>query len=89
MQEPSRPLHERTEPSAEQQQAKADYNAWKRFIKAPPRANDVYIMERLWNGALKILDGEDRDWKQMPPRDLDDDDFHGREHIHTLLSMVQ
>jgi hypothetical protein len=81
-------LRERTEPSAEQQQAKADYNAWKRFIKAPPRANDVYTMERLWNGALKILDGEDRDWKQMLPRDLDDDGFHGREHIHTLLSMV-
>jgi hypothetical protein len=45
-------------------------------------------MERLWSGALKILDREDRDWKQMLLRDLDDDSFHGREHIHTLLSMV-
>ena len=88
MQEHSRTLPERPEPSVEQQQAKADYNAWKRFIKSPPREGDMYTIERLWNGALKILDGEDRDWKQMLPRDLDDDGFHGREHILTLLSMV-
>ena len=45
-------------------------------------------MEKLWSGALAILDDEDRDWKQMLVRDLDDEEYHGREHIQTLLSMV-
>lgn len=44
-------------------------------------------MGRLWDGAVTILNGDDRDWKQMLPRDLDDDEFYGRQHIETLLSM--
>ena len=48
----------------------------------------VWTIGRLWNGALIILNGEDRDWKQMLPRDLDDEQYHGREHIHTILSMA-
>ena len=72
----------------EQQQARADYNAWKRLLKSPPTRNDTWTMERLWSGALAILDEEDRDWTQMLPRDLDNDEYYGRDHIHTLLSMV-
>lgn len=45
-------------------------------------------MERLWSGALAILDEEDRDWTQMLPRDLDDVEHYRGEHIQTLLSMV-
>jgi hypothetical protein len=45
-------------------------------------------MERLWSGALVILDEEDRDWTQMLPRDLDDEGHYGRQHIQTLLGMV-
>lgn len=78
---------ERPEATLEQQQAKADYNLWKRLIKSAPQPNDIQTIDRLWNGALTILDGDDRDWKQMLPRDLDDDQYFGRDHIQTLLSM--
>jgi hypothetical protein len=76
------------EADPEQVKARTEYNAWKRIIKSPPIQNDVLTMERLWSGALTILDGADRDWKQMLPRDLDDEGYYGREHIHTILSMV-
>jgi hypothetical protein len=72
----------------EQQQARVDYNAWKRLLKVPPIPNDTWTMERLWSGALTILNEEDRDWTQMLPRDLDDEGYYGRDHIQTLLSMV-
>lgn len=78
---------ERPEGSPEQRQAKIDYNAWKRLIKNLPQSNDIGTMERLWSGAVTILNGDDRDWKQMLPRDLDDDQYFGRDHIQTLLSM--
>lgn len=87
-QELSNSVRERREEDPEQQQARAEYNAWKRLTKSPPTQNDVWTIGRLWNGALIILNGEDRDWKQMLPRDLDDEQYHGREHIHTILSMV-
>ena len=85
---PSSPVHKQKEVDPEQEKARADYNAWKRLIKVPPKPNDTWTIERLWNGALAILDEEDREWKQMLPRDLDDDEYYGREHIQTLLSMV-
>jgi hypothetical protein len=87
-QEPSSPVRDRVEMTPERQQARADYNAWKRLLKTPPMRNDTWTMERLWSGALAILDEEDRDWTQMLPRDLDDEEHYGREHIQTLLSMV-
>jgi hypothetical protein len=87
-QEPSSPVRERKEADPEQEKARADYNAWKRLIKSPPKQNDVWTIERLWNGALAILNGGDRDWKQMLPRDLDDEGYYGREHVQALLSMV-
>ena len=80
--------HERRGETAEQLKSKADYNSWKRLIKNPPRANDTRTIGLLWTGALTILNGDDRDWKQMLPRDLDADENYGREHILTLLSMV-
>ena len=79
---------ERSEETPEQQQAKADYNAWRRLLKTPPRANDFETMRSLWTKAHTILEGDDRDWKLMLPRDLDDDEYFGRQHVLTLLSMV-
>lgn len=78
---------ERPDETPQQQQAKADYISWKRLIKTPPQPNDNKTIERLWSSALTILNGDDRDWKQMLPRDLDDEAHHGREHIRTLLGM--
>jgi hypothetical protein len=72
----------------EQQREREDYNLWKRLIKRPPTPNDTRTIALLWNGALTILNEGDRDWKQMLPRDLDDEENYGREHIQALLSMV-
>ncbi|KAI9734023.1 MAG: hypothetical protein M1834_002680 [Cirrosporium novae-zelandiae] len=86
--EPSRQFLERKEETPEQILAKAKYISWKRLIKIPPKQNDIATIRLLWTGALTILNGDDRDWKQMLPRDLDDQHNYGREHIQTLLSMV-
>jgi len=50
-------------------------------------ANDTSTIESLWKGALAILNGDEREWKQLLPRDLDDEAYYGREHIQTLLGM--
>ncbi|KAF3482227.1 uncharacterized protein GIQ15_04986 [Arthroderma uncinatum] len=71
-----------------EQQDRRDYNSWKRILKVPPQPNDTATIATLWTGALDILNGADRNWKQMLPRDLDEDENYGRDHIHTLLSMV-
>ena len=78
---------ERPEETPEQQLAKAAYNSWKRLIKVPPRLNDIDTIRSIWSGALEILNGNNRDWQQQLPRDLDDDGFFGRQHMATLLSM--
>jgi hypothetical protein len=83
---PPRP-RERPEETPEQQKARSNYHSWRRLIKSSPRPNDIVTIELLWNGALEILDGDDREWKQMLPRDLDNEDYCGREHIRTLLDM--
>lgn len=82
--------HSRKKPeeTPQQQEAKANYNSWKRHIKSQPKPNDSRTIELLWEGALIILNGEDRDWKQMLPRDLDDQENYGRQHMHAVLSMV-
>lgn len=87
-QEASKQPRERLADTLEQQLAREDYNSWKRLIKTPPKTNDIETIKGLWNGALAILNADDRDWKQMLPRDLDDQENYGREHIQTFLSMV-
>jgi hypothetical protein len=77
----------RAEETPAQQLAKADYNSWKRIIKYPPRLNDERMVEQLWDGALEILNGDEREWKQMVPRDLDDEEYYGRQHIQTILTL--
>lgn len=82
------PRRVRPEPTPEQEEAQGNYNSWKRLIKRQPTANDTRTIEQIWNGALTILDGNNRDCKHMLPRDLDDESNYGREHILTLLTMV-
>jgi hypothetical protein len=76
----------RVSETAEQQQARQSYSAWKRYLGSEP--NDSRNMQRLWEGALKILEDEDRDQKQRLPQDLDTDDKNhkGRQHINALMS---
>ncbi|KAL2044266.1 hypothetical protein N7G274_002971 [Stereocaulon virgatum] len=84
----SRGRRERIAETPQQQQAKDEYHAWRRLIKNVPKPNDDRTIGLLWDNALKILNSEHRDWKQMLARDLDSDEYQGRQHIHTLLSMV-
>jgi hypothetical protein len=50
--------------------------------------NDTVTIKQLWTDALAILNGGDREWKQLLPRDIDDLENYGRDHIQTLMSMV-
>ncbi|KAF9729289.1 hypothetical protein PMIN01_12979 [Paraphaeosphaeria minitans] len=70
-----------------QQQARGEYNYWKRFLKSPPRPNDERTALQLWAGALKILDGDEREWKQMLPRDFDNEENFGRDHIKNTMAV--
>lgn len=83
----SRRPRERPKDTPEQLHAKAEYSDWKRLIKSSPRQNDTATIKKLWTEALDILNDDDRDMKQMLPRDLDSEENHGREHIYTLMSM--
>lgn len=76
------------EQEASRQAARAKYNAWKRFLKRAPVANDIGMIESLWTGALKILDADDRNCKQELAKDLDHQDLFGRQHMQSVLGMV-
>ncbi|OAL52703.1 hypothetical protein IQ07DRAFT_535610 [Pyrenochaeta sp. DS3sAY3a] len=77
----------RLDETAEEQFARATYSSWRSLIRRMPLSNDLHTMQSVWNGALEILDGEDRDWKQSLPKDLDNDEgLFGRQHIKDLLS---
>jgi hypothetical protein len=83
----SSPRREPLNETHEQQDAKTKYNVWKRLIKTEPWANDNRTMEAIWTGALEILSGDNKDWKQQLSRDLDDDATYGKQHIKVLLSL--
>lgn len=84
---PSRENRERPQETEEQQQAKSDYRIWKQLIRRAPQANDTEGIYHLWSGALDILNDDDRDLKQQLPRDLNDEDNCGKQHIRNLMSM--
>ncbi len=70
--------HRKPEATGEERAARQDYTTWRRILRAPLQPNDLRTIECLWNQALEILDHGERNWKQMLPRDLtNDDDLHG------------
>ena len=77
----------RAEETEEQQHARLQYNGWKKFLGRAYSPTDSYTMQRVWEGALEILQEDDRDWKQQLPRDLDNDEekCNGRAHIKALV----
>jgi hypothetical protein len=77
----------RVHETAEQEQARANYNSWKKFLNSTYVSTDVFNMKRVWKGALVILQENDRDWKQQVPRDLDDSTprCNGRAHMKAIL----
>lgn len=70
----------------EQRQAKDEYHSWKRLIKVPPQLNCEKTLVQVWIGALTVLDGQEREWRQMVVRDLDEEDFFGKMHIKAVLA---
>ncbi|OAR02185.1 hypothetical protein LLEC1_04893 [Akanthomyces lecanii] len=75
--------------TTEQLQARADYHSWKRVIKQWPSQTDAHSSERLWHGALEILNGSERDWKHNLAKDLDDEAFHGRRYIQVTITCAK
>lgn len=75
------------EETPSQQQARGEYNYWKRVLKSPARLEDERTALQLWTGALKILDGDEREWKQMLPRDFDNDSLFGSDHILKTMAV--
>jgi hypothetical protein len=79
----------RAEITEEEQAAKQDYTTWRRLLRTPLQSNDFQTIESLWSQALEILDHGERNWKQMLPQDLiNDEQLHGYQHIQVLLSMT-
>ncbi|KAF2632130.1 P-loop containing nucleoside triphosphate hydrolase protein [Macroventuria anomochaeta] len=77
----------RAEETEEQQQARTQYNGWKKYLGQAYAPSDTYTMRRVWEGALNVLHEDDRDWKQQLPRDLDSDEHrcNGRAHVKALV----
>ncbi|KAK4960881.1 hypothetical protein LTR10_001370 [Elasticomyces elasticus] len=72
--------------SSEQVEAKTSYISWRSAIRKPPQATGLLANQCLWEEALNILNGVDRDWKQTLPRDLENEDqYFGRQYIRALL----
>ena len=45
-------------------------------------------MLRVWEGALAILNADDRDWKQILPQDLESNEYNGRQIIKSLMNNI-
>lgn len=72
---------------AERTRAMEKYLLWRRLINRPPVPHDFVTMKLLWSEALGFLDESDREVLHMLPRDLDNDQYCGRQHIQSLLAI--
>ncbi|KAF2018601.1 NFX1-type zinc finger-containing protein 1, partial [Aaosphaeria arxii CBS 175.79] len=76
------------EQSEEQREARNAYTSWKRQIRDPPYSRYSSVLSQTWTDAVAILNNDDdREWKQVLPRDLDSDELCGREHIQALMNV--
>ncbi|KAI9656429.1 MAG: hypothetical protein M1829_000420 [Trizodia sp. TS-e1964] len=81
------PRRQRADETPDEQLARASYSSWRSLIRRTAQPDNLLTMHAIWEGALEILNGDDRDWKQTLPKDLDnDDELNGRHHILVLLS---
>ncbi|KAL5118296.1 hypothetical protein ACEQ8H_003806 [Pleosporales sp. CAS-2024a] len=78
--------HTKQTESHEQRLARKSYSAWKRHLGS--EATDSHTMQRLWGGAVNILEEGDRNLIQQLARDLDSDDkeHNGRQHVVAILT---
>lgn len=52
-----------------------------------PSRHDLPAIQRLWEGALEILDGKDRDLQQRVAEVLSAQDYNGPDHIEKVMGM--
>ncbi|KAF1968342.1 hypothetical protein BU23DRAFT_592152 [Bimuria novae-zelandiae CBS 107.79] len=61
---------------------------WRSILREHPGQNDLPKIQKLWDGALSILNGDDRDTKQYISQDLDNEDqFQGRQYILIVMTL--
>ncbi|KAL5326961.1 hypothetical protein ACEPPN_004650 [Leptodophora sp. 'Broadleaf-Isolate-01'] len=58
-----------------------------KLIKNPPVPNDTNTMEQAWNGVLRILNDDNRGWKQQLIFDLESDEYQGRAHVKNFMEI--
>jgi hypothetical protein len=77
----------RAQETAQQKQARRSYNSWKKYLGDDYSPTYDYHMTRVWEGAVAILEENDRDWIQQLPKDLDSntDRCNGRAHLKALV----
>lgn len=62
--------------------------SWKLILRTPPSYADFQTAQRLWTGALEILQNGERDWQQRLPKDLvDEEQLSGYQHMQELLEL--
>ncbi|KAF2638002.1 hypothetical protein P280DRAFT_456763 [Massarina eburnea CBS 473.64] len=82
---PHRKSQQRADENPEQSRVRNIYREWRHLLRDPSGPHDASTRQKVWNGALGILNDSDRGWKQELPRDLDNQDLFGLRHIQVLM----
>ncbi|KAI2478280.1 NFX1-type zinc finger-containing protein 1 [Pyrenophora tritici-repentis] len=73
--------------SEEQQQARGNYNDFKKYLGKSYAPSDAHVMRQVWERASAILNEGDRDWIQQLPKDLAENEgkYSGLAHIKAIV----
>ncbi|KAG9196796.1 hypothetical protein G6514_004320 [Epicoccum nigrum] len=73
--------------SEEQQQARGNYNDFKKYLGNSYAPSDTHIMRQVWERASAILNEGDRDWIQQLPKDLAENEgkYNGLAHMKAIV----
>jgi len=63
------------------------YRDWKRLLGNRSNTNERYHIQRLWSGAIQILNDQNRENQQMLVKDLVDDRYSGLAYIRSTMEM--
>jgi hypothetical protein len=73
--------------SEEQQQARGNYNDFKKYLGNSYTPSDTHVMRQVWERASAILNEGDRDWIQQLPKDLaeNEEKYNGLAHMKAIV----
>ncbi|KAF1956385.1 hypothetical protein CC80DRAFT_563213 [Byssothecium circinans] len=77
----------RVDETPEQLRVAGLYRDWKRLLRDPAGPLHAPKRQKIWDDALRILNDDNRDWKQQLPKDLENEESFGLLHIRTLMSL--